>query len=194
MSTPDTPGSPGSPDLSATPAAPRAPAGPLAAAVGSWTLDPSASTVELRTKAMWGLVPVKAAFRAVEGGGTVAPDGSLTGTLTVDAASVDTGNKKRDTHLRSADFFEVDTHPTFTYTASGASAAAGDRITVAGTLEIRGQARPLDIGVKLLEHDAHSAVLGAEVDLDRAAWGITWAKMGAKLHNHITLQLRFTRS
>jgi len=171
-----------------------APAGPLAVAAGTWALDPSKSSAELRTKAMWGLVPVKATFAVVAGGGTVSQDGALTGTVTIDAASVNTGNQKRDTHLRSADFFETDTHPTFTYTASGASAAGENQVTVTGTLEVKGLARPLDLDVEVVEVDATSAVLRAQVDLDRAAWGITWAKMGARLRNHIVVQLQFHKT
>src|SRR6266699_4283863 len=78
---------------------------------GSWTLDASRSTIGLRSKSMWGLAPVKGVFRQVSGTGAVSPAGEVSGTITVAAASVDTKNKRRDKHLRSADFFDSDTHP-----------------------------------------------------------------------------------
>jgi hypothetical protein len=47
---------------------------------------------------MWGLAPVKGVFREVSGNGTVSPDGEVSGTVTVTAASIDTKNTRRDTH------------------------------------------------------------------------------------------------
>ncbi|MFB7510289.1 YceI family protein, partial [Streptomyces broussonetiae] len=87
---------------------------------GTWQLDPSASAVSLRHKTMWGLVTVKGAFTAVSGAGEVRPDGSATGTVTLEAASLDTKHAKRDTHLRSADFFDADQHPEITFAVRGA--------------------------------------------------------------------------
>ena len=53
---------------------------------GTWLLDRSATTVELRTKAMWGLAKVKGSLAATEGGGTVTPDGSVTGFIVMDSS------------------------------------------------------------------------------------------------------------
>src|SRR6202042_1670696 len=86
-----------------------------AALAGTWVLDPARSTVRLRSKSMWGLVPVKGTFGTVTGEGTVSPEGEISGTVTVDAASVDTGTAKRDQHLRSGDFFAVDTYPNIVF-------------------------------------------------------------------------------
>src|SRR6266702_2810868 len=60
-----------------------------AALAGSWTLDPARSAIGLRSKSMWGLAPVKGTFREVAGNGTVSPDGQVSGTITVAAASID---------------------------------------------------------------------------------------------------------
>ncbi|WP_322755359.1 YceI family protein [Frankia sp. Cas3] len=73
---------------------------------GPWRLDPSRSTVELHTKSMWGLAPVKGTFRELSGEGALTATGEASGTLTVHSASIDTKNRKRDDHLRSADFFD----------------------------------------------------------------------------------------
>jgi polyisoprenoid-binding protein YceI len=176
----------------ATTNTPDGAAGLLSEAAGTWTLDPSATTIELRTKAMWGLTKVKGTFKVVEGSGTVSDDGVVNGTLSIDASSVDTGSKKRDDHLRSADFFEVDKHAHFTYTATGASPAGPDQVKVNGNLTVRGQTRPLDV-LATVTHTGTSAVLNAEFELDRSAWGVSWAKMGAKLVNQITVSARFTK-
>jgi polyisoprenoid-binding protein YceI len=168
-------------------------AGWLSGATGTWVLDPSATTVELRTKAMW-VLPVKGTFRAVEGSGTVSEDGDVTGTLSVDASSVDTGNKKRDNHLRSSDFFETDKHAHFVYTATGASPAGPDQIKVNGTLTVRGQTRPLDIVATVSPTSPSEATVTAEFALDRSQWGVTWAKMGAQTSNQLKVSARFTKA
>jgi polyisoprenoid-binding protein YceI len=173
---------------------PNPASGAFAAAAGAWTLDPAATTITFQTKAMWGLAKVKGSFKAVEGGGTVTETGTVQGSLTIDASSVDTGNKKRDDHLRSADFFESVKYPTFVFTATKASQLRADKLTISGTLTIRGQARPLDIEATVDQTSPNSSTLTTELELDRREWGITWAKMGAKVLNQMTIHARFTRS
>jgi hypothetical protein len=56
-----------------------------------WILDPSRSTVSLRSRIL-GLVPVNGVFREVTGQGTVSPTGEVSGAITVVAASIDTEN------------------------------------------------------------------------------------------------------
>jgi polyisoprenoid-binding protein YceI len=168
-------------------------AGPLASATGTWSLDPSASTVELHTKAMWGLATVKAVFKPTEGGGSVGGDGNVTGTLVIDASSVDTKNKKRDKHLRSSDFFEVEKYPTFTYAATGSRPATGNQVTVTGTLTVHGESRPLDVPVTITEAGPNRVLVTGQVEIDRSKWGLTWAKMGARLINQVTVAAAFTR-
>jgi polyisoprenoid-binding protein YceI len=94
---------------------------------GEWALDPRTSSIRLKSRAMWGLVPVNGVFREVSGNGTVSPDGRVSGTVTMAAASIDTKNTRRDTHLRSADFSGDD--PDITFTADGVR-LSGQRVTV----------------------------------------------------------------
>ena len=61
---------------------------------GQWVLDPDRTSIAFHTKAMW-VLPVKGRATAIEGVGTVDPDGGLSGTLVVDAASLDTRNEAR---------------------------------------------------------------------------------------------------
>ena len=106
-----------------------------------------------------GLIPVRGVFREVSGSGTVSPDGTATGTLLVAAASIDTQNTKRDTHLRSADFFDSDNHPDISFTADDIR-PSGQGVAVTGSLTIRGRTRPLSF-------DATASVPGdGEVWLD----------------------------
>jgi polyisoprenoid-binding protein YceI len=164
-----------------------------AGATGTWKLDPAGTTVELRTKAMWGLAKVRGTFKAVSGEGTVSEDGAVSGTLVIDATSIDTKNKKRDTHLRSNDFFDADNHPTFSYTATAATPSDG-KIVVSGSLTVGGRSQPLDVLATLTNVASGRATLTAEAEIDRRKWGLTWAKMGAGFINQVTVVAQFTQA
>jgi polyisoprenoid-binding protein YceI len=161
--------------------------------VGSWTLDPSRSQVRLRSKSMWGLVPVKGVFTDVSGTGTVSTSGAVSGTITVAAGSVDTKNKKRDEHLRSADFFDADDHPSITVSVDGITLSeTGAQVT--GTLAVRDRTRPVSFDAKVDAVDDAEVWLDAEIRVNRADFGLTWNQMGmASMDNTITVHAVFTR-
>jgi polyisoprenoid-binding protein YceI len=160
---------------------------------GSWTLDAARSQIGLRSKSMWGLAKVNGVFREVSGEGTVSAAGDVTGTITVAAASVDTKNGKRDTHLRSADFFEVDKHPDITVAIQSVE-PAGEGVTVTGTLTARGQSRPISFPATVSGFDGDELSLDGETQVNRAEFGMTWNQLGmASMDNTITMHLVFTR-
>ncbi|MFD3613999.1 YceI family protein [Streptomyces sp. NPDC058676] len=162
---------------------------------GTWQLDRTASTVALRHKTMWGLVTVKGTFSGVTGRGEVRPDGSAVGTVTLDAASLDTKNAKRDTHLRSADFFDVDNHPEITLAVRSAELRADKTVQVVAQLTARGVSRPLTLTANLVEADADALTLAAEFTVDRDQFGMGWNQMGMiRGVTTITTTLRFSRT
>jgi len=163
----------------------------LTSLVGTWTLDASRTTVTFTTKAMW-VLPVKATVTATEGSGVVASDGSVSGTLVLDAASVDTKNKKRDAHLRTEDFLEVSSFPTFVVTVVGATPTGPDAYDLAATLAVHGKERPLTLPASVVV-DGGVATVTVETDIDRSGWGILWTKLGAGLQNHVVVTARFTQ-
>lgn len=164
-----------------------------AALTGTWTLDASRSTVGLRSKSMWGMVPVKGVFRQASGQGTVSPAGDVSGTVTVGAASVDTKNKKRDTHLRSADFFDSDNYPDITFAVSQAK-PSGQGVTVSGGLTVRDQTKPVTFDATVSVISDSEVSFDAEVQIDRSDFGLTWNQMGmASVHNTITVHAVFTK-
>jgi polyisoprenoid-binding protein YceI len=164
------------------------------ALAGSWTLDASRSSITLRSKSMWGLAPVKGSFREIAGIGTVSPDGQVSGTITVAAASVDTKIAKRDAHLRSAEFFDADAHPQITIRVDGLT-LADQGVTVAGTLTVRDRTRPLAFDATVSALDVGEVRLDAEIQVNRSDYGMTWSPMRmASMHNTITIHLVFTRS
>lgn len=167
----------------------------VAVETGTWQLDPTASTVAVRHKTFWGLVTVKGAFAAVTGNGEVRPDGSAVGTITLDVASLDTRNAKRDEHLRSADFFDAANHPEITFSARSAELRDGDGVHVVGQLTVRGISRPKTFTARLVGADAGSLTLDAEFTVDREQFGMGWNQLGMMRGlTTIAGTLRFTRT
>ena len=159
---------------------------------GSWTLDTARSEVRLKSRSMWGLAPVNGVFREVTGNGTVSAAGDVTGTITVAARSVDTKNKKRDEHLRSADFFDAANHPDITFTVDGIRPGHGG-VRVTGSLAVRGRTRPVSFDAMISSADGETWLDG-EVQVNRAEFGLTWNQMGmASMRNTITVHAVFTR-
>jgi len=164
-----------------------------AALAGEWSLDPTRSAVSLHSRSIGGLVRVNGVFREVGGEGSVSPAGEVSGTITVAAASVDTRNARRDTHLRSADFFDSDKYPDITFILSGIR-PAGHGIAVTGTLTVRDCTRPLAFdGTAAVQGNAE-AWLDAEVGINRADFGLTWNRLGlVSMDNTITVHAVFIR-
>ena len=161
---------------------------------GSWTLDATRSEVRLKSRSMWGMAPVNGVFREVSGAGTVAPDGAVSGTITVVAGSIDTKQAKRDTHLRSADFFDADNHPSITFTIDQITPAS-EGVTVTGSLTVRDRTQPVTFGASVSAFDGDEVWLDAEVKFNRADYGLTWNQMGmASMHSTIVIHAVFTRS
>jgi len=159
---------------------------------GSWTLDTARSEVRLKSRSMWGLAPVKGVFREVTGNGTASAAGDVTGTITVAARSVDTKNKKRDEHLRSADFFDAANHPDITFTVDGIKPGNGG-VRVTGRLTVRGQTRPVSFDATVSSAEGETRLDG-EIQVNRADFGLTWNQMGmASMRNTITVHAVFTR-
>ena len=165
----------------------------LAGAVlaGDWTLDGGKSTIGLRSKSIWGLAPVKGVFGQVAGHGTVSPAGQVSGTITVDAGSIETKNATRDKHLRSADFFQADKFPHITFSVDRLQPSS-EGVTVIGQLTVRGQTRPVTFPARVSVVGSGEVRLDAEVRVNRADFGLTWNQWGmVSMKNTITVHAVF---
>jgi polyisoprenoid-binding protein YceI len=100
--------------------------------------------------------------------------------ITIPVASIDSANKKRDDHLRNADFFDAGTHPEMTFTGEGFTAVAGKEnvYLVPGELTIRGTTKPVELEVALLGQGRHAMAkkpaigFESEFTLDRTEYGV----------------------
>jgi len=162
------------------------------ALAGEWVLDPCTSSVRLKSR-VFGLAPVNGVFREVSGNGAIAPDGQVSGTVTVATASIDTKITRRDRHLRSADFFDSGNYPDITFTADSVR-PSGQGVAVTGALTVRDRTRPLSFDAATTGQGDGEIWLDAEVRINRADFGLTWNLMGmVSLNNTLTIHAVFTR-
>jgi polyisoprenoid-binding protein YceI len=132
-------------------------------------------------------------LHTVEGIATVGDDGGITGRLVVDATSLNTKNGKRDEHLRSADFFDVQKYPTIVFTAAEARPAHPGHVHLDGDLTVHGQTRPLTVPAEVVATD-DTATVSAEILLDRSNWGMTYTKKGSRLATRVVINAVFVKS
>jgi polyisoprenoid-binding protein YceI len=97
----------------------------------------------------------------------------------IDAASLDTGEARRDTHLRSADFFDVERYPVLTFTSTHVEPMGTDWFLVHGDLTIRGVTRAvvLDTHLKGRGRTLDSmevAAFTAQTEIRRQDFGVQW--------------------
>jgi polyisoprenoid-binding protein YceI len=120
-------------------------------AVTTWNIDPAHTDVVFSAKHMM-VTTVRGKFHDVTGTITLDEDipANSTGSFSIGVASLSTGVEQRDGHLRSADFFDADNHPTATFTATRVEPRGGSDFAVTGDLTIRGTTKPVTFDVELL--------------------------------------------
>jgi polyisoprenoid-binding protein YceI len=147
-------------------------------AAGTWVVDPGHAEVGFVGR-HFGLSRVRGRFTGVDGTVEIgdAP-GESTIDVTIHMASVDSGSRDRDDHLRSPDFFDVENHPTAHF-HSTAVALDGARAAVTGELTIKNLTRAVTLDVEYLGHvhdpwDNDRAMFTAIANVNREDWGLTW--------------------
>lgn len=146
----------------------------------TWVIDQSHSLVEFAVKHMM-FTTVKGRFAQLEG--TIVEhraDHSLSSvSVTIPAASIDTRDEKRDAHLRSADFFDVEKYPSITFKSTGVTAKGGDEFEVRGDLTIKDVTRSVVLRASRTGEGKNPwgqtvAGFNAETKINRKDFGLTW--------------------
>jgi polyisoprenoid-binding protein YceI len=115
---------------------------------GTWAIDPVHSEVSF-TARHFGVSKVKGRFDKFEGTFVTGEDPLASSvTATIDATSINTNQEQRDAHIRSADFFHVEEHPTFTFTSTGIKDEGGEYL-LEGDLTIRGVTKPVALKLEV---------------------------------------------
>ncbi|MCR2815973.1 YceI family protein [Microbacterium jiangjiandongii] len=145
---------------------------------GTWVLDPSHSEVSFSVRHMM-ISKVRGTFD-VKSGTIVAPENPLgvRVTASADVASVNTKDEGRDAHLRSAEFFDAENHPTLDFVSNGARLVDGDFL-IDGDLTIRGITRPVTFEVEFGGFGTdpwgnYKAGATAKTVINREDFGLTW--------------------
>lgn len=145
---------------------------------GTWTIDQAHSEVSFVVRHLM-VSKVRGGFGSFRGTITVAPDPLASAVeATIEVASVHTGDENRDNHLRSADFFDVETHPEMTFRSTAVRVDGGDHVVV-GDLTLHGVTRTVELA---LEFNGTSgdpwggtrAGFSAGTELSRKDFGLEW--------------------
>lgn len=144
-----------------------------------WKIDPAHTSITVAARHLM-LTTVRASFAGASGEIDLDPSRPERASvrLAIPAASVDTGDDKRDAHLRSADFLDAETYPEITFVSTGIRKKGERQFTVTGDLSIRGTTRPVDVDVELhgIVDGMNGKVAGfsATATIDRTQWGLVW--------------------
>ncbi len=145
----------------------------------TWNLDPDHSLVEFAVKHL-GISTVKGRFKTFNGVATTNDAGELVSfAADIDPASIDTGAPQRDTHLRSPDFFDVETHRTMRFESTAIAPAGDGRFTAEGSLTMRGASQPVvletELGSPAKDPWGNTKLAASAAGrIKRSAWGLTW--------------------
>ena len=146
--------------------------------VGTWTVIPEQSSIAFVTRSFWGLLPVKGTFAEFSGQGRLTADGEVFSTVEIKAASLQTGIGKRDDHLRSRDFFDVDNFPLITAEVTALAPGSGASADVAATLTVRGITKPLSLRTLVTVRADGAVAISARGKIDRTQFEVSGNMLG----------------
>jgi polyisoprenoid-binding protein YceI len=147
-------------------------------APGTWNVDPSHSSLSFIARHLM-ITKVRGTFSTFSGTITVPEDRTgASVTASADTASVSTGDAQRDGHVKSADFFDVENHPTMTFASTAVKPDGGDWV-LAGDLTIKGITKPVEFelefeGVNTDPWGNQKAAFTAKTEVNRKDWGLEW--------------------
>lgn len=145
---------------------------------GTYDIDPVHSELGFTVRHT-GIAKVRGRFNGVTGAVTVAePFASSSVNVTIDAASVSTGNEQRDGHLTSPDFWDAASKPTWTFDSTSVE-GEGEEFVINGDLTINGVTKPVALDVEF--NGAGTGPDGAErvgfsatTEISRKDYDLTW--------------------
>ena len=142
--------------------------GVTAIPAGTYAIDPSHSEVSFVARHAM-VTKVRGYFRDVSGEITVGEDfATSSATAVMQTASVDSGSADRDTHLKSADFFDVENNPEITFASTGLRKIEDDEFVLDGDLTISGITKPVSLEVEyegVAQDPARPGPLGRQAGL-----------------------------
>jgi polyisoprenoid-binding protein YceI len=146
----------------------------------TWKLDPTHSEVQFKVKHLM-ITTVTGYFKTFDLVVETEGDDFTTASkieFTADISSIDTNNQQRDTHLKSADFFDAENHSQLTFSGRRYN-ADGDEGTLEGDLTIRGVTKPVTVkvefgGIVVDPYRQTKAGFTISGKISRKEFGLTW--------------------
>ncbi len=154
---------------------------PAMGASATYTIDNNHSAATFKIRHLMSKVPGR--FNALEGSIEVDPENLSTAkvSVTIDVASVDTGNEGRDGDLKSAKFFEVEKHPKMTFESTKVEMKGEGRALVHGNLTIKGVTKPVILDTEILGFGPGMGGLRAGFEatttINRQDFGVIWNRV-----------------
>ena len=154
----------------------------LAQTTSTWEIDPAHSSIQFGVRHLM-ISTVRGTFPKFTAT-AVADEKDPTRSIveaTIDAASIDTREAKRDEHLKSPDFFDVAKYPSMTFKSTKVEAAGNNRYKLHGDLTIHGVTKPVTLDVEATPtvkgmRGETRAGARATTKINRKDFGITWSK------------------
>jgi polyisoprenoid-binding protein YceI len=150
-----------------------------APAAGSYALDQSHSHVSFSARHLM-VTKVRGRFPVTAGHLDIAVDPTQSSVeATIDVSAVDSGDPKRDEHLRSADFFDAEQYPTVTFRSTRVHDRGDGEFTLEGELTVRDSTRPVTLqgeylGSQVSPWGDTRVGFTAETEINRKDWGLSW--------------------
>jgi polyisoprenoid-binding protein YceI len=147
----------------------------------NWKVDTMHSEVGFKVRHMM-ISNVSGSFGSFDAHATTAGDDFTTAQLSfnADINSINTGVADRDGHLKSADFFDAESHPALTFTSTGITKINDETLEIAGHLQIKGQTHPVVLkaefaGIALDPYGQTKAGMTLSGSIKRSEFGLTWS-------------------
>ena len=147
---------------------------------GTYAIDPSHSTIGFSARHAM-VTKVRGSFNDFEGSGHYDAENPAQSNLqlTIKAASIDTRNADRDAHLRSNDFFDMDTYPEITFVSTAVDEVDSEKYRVTGDLTIKGVTKPVSVdfeytGTAVDPFGNQRIGFEGKTTINRKDWGVNW--------------------
>jgi polyisoprenoid-binding protein YceI len=147
---------------------------------GTYRIDPTHSRIGFVARHAM-VTKVRGSFNEFDGTGYFDAEDPTRSSiqLTIEAASIDTRNADRDGHLRSNDFFDMETYPQIAFVSTGVQQVGDGRFAVTGDLTIKGVTKPVTVdfeytGAAVDPFGNHRLGLEGTTTVNRKEWGVNW--------------------
>ncbi len=161
-----------------------------------WAVDSTHSSIDFSVRHM-GVFTVRGTMGPLSGTGTSEDDKLASATLSIDVTGINTNNADRDTHIKTAEFLNVEAYPTINFVSTSIVSDGGTGYTISGDLTIAGHTQPITVNAEAVAPVTDPwgnfrAGLTGSGSLKRSEFGLTWNSVMETGHVMISDEVKFT--